>query len=99
MGDTFGVHRVDETQIVNMLRDFREQGRDRATALTMAAEVPSWGHESLRTGLTHTRIRDLPGIVKFRRFSVSPDQFRFEIEAVNMAGAALHEEEDDPLRF
>ena len=42
MGDPLGVHRVDETEIINVARHFGKNATDAATALYGAAAGRGW---------------------------------------------------------
>ena len=91
MCDPFGVHPVEETEIVHMFGHFGEKRGDMLAALTVLGEIPKW--------LEDVFLTDLPGsrYFKWDFLPVTFDQLRLEIESIDLAGATLHKEENHPL--
>ncbi len=47
VGDAFGVHGMNEAEIVNVLVDFRKEGGGPAATLAVLGEVPGGFHDAL----------------------------------------------------
>ena len=98
MGDTFGMHRVNETEIIDMLRDPRKKRRDVAPALPVLREFPERLHDPLRGGRFVTRVGNLPCVEKINFLSIAIKEQGLVIEGIDVARTTLHKNKNDPLR-
>ena len=92
VSDPFGVQPMQKTKIVHMATNFREQVRDKFAGLAAGAELPEWFHQLLLSDLAEVS-EAYAGEVDV--LSVSSRQFGFAVEGIDVAGPALHEDEDD----
>ena len=87
--DSFCVHSVQKAEIVNVSGDFWKKAGNVLSALPVPAKAPQMLHDF--HGLLRSTMRE------FRFLAIPPGQLGFVIECVDLAGPALHEQEDDPL--
>ena len=95
--DAFRVHAVQEAQVIDMLVDVREEIRGPATGFAMLLEVPQRLHHALErafAGLGHGT-----GIGHVDDLAVVFEESRLVVVGIDVADAALHEEEDDAFRL
>jgi hypothetical protein len=97
MIDGVGEQRFDETQIVHDLGRFGEQFRDPSPRLAVLRELKPGGHDRKR-GLARSHSGDpLAFAHRGRQFFPLPlDELGLVVEQVELRGAAVHEEVDDP---
>ena len=94
MGDAFGVHGVDEAEIIDVLADVRKEFADMLTALAVLLEVPEWLQELALALLPEGGFANAHEVVAL---AIAFDELGFVVEAVDVAGPAGHEKEDDAL--
>ena len=95
MGDAFGVHRMDKTEIIDMASDFGEERRDVTTALPVLRKIPHRLHNPLRRGRLVAGVRDLARVEKVNHLPVSIKKERLVVERIDMAGTTLHKHKND----
>ena len=88
----FSDHIVNECDVIDTLGQLGDDGCQRFAALTVLGPFP-WGLERLAGGTLEQfdRLAWVPFLI------VSFDQFRLEIEKVDVAGSAAHEQLDYPF--
>ena len=89
VGDALGVHPVQEAEVVDPPADVREEFGDRHAAVAILFELPRRSHGGHLGDLA--RARHFEG----QLLAVVAVEFRLRVEGVDMARAALHEQEDD----
>ena len=97
MRDTFGLHRMDEAQIIHVARHVREKFGDPMSRLAMPGKIPQRLHHALQAAPL-AGVGDHARVVESDHFSVLLLEERLVIERVDVAWTALHEKEDDALR-
>jgi hypothetical protein len=92
MNRAFGIHAVDESDIVNTLADVREQIADHFPALAIGLEG-EFGADDAAFVFVPTAAKGfhLDGL------AVEFGEFRFVVEGIDLAGAAVHKQEDHGL--
>ena len=93
VGDTFGVHAADDTQIVDDFRLFGEKIGDPGTGVAVLPEVPGRFLQSLLLN------SEISGIVEFECFAVVFGEAFFWVEGIDLTRASLHEDKDHPFCF
>jgi hypothetical protein len=96
VSNPFGLHRVDETEIIHVSGHFGKQFTDPSTALPILLELPERLHDPLR-GTTLAGIGDGASVVEAEHFAIFTVEQGFVIESIDLAGTTLHENEDDPF--
>ncbi len=94
MNRRVGRHRMEEGDIVDMLRELRKECRDLLPTLPVGRELPLRPHDPSLTLLAAASLR-----LHLDRLAVEIVELRLVVEGVDMAGAAVHEEEDHALRL
>src|SRR5262245_6342611 len=89
-----GVQRMDEAQVIDVLVDLWEQIARPPTALPVLAELPQRFHHTVRRA-AHPRVGDDAGVVEAQSLAVVLQQARLVVIGIDVADAALHEQEDD----
>lgn len=85
-----GLHGVDKSDVINTFADVREEVGNVFTALPVLFKFPAWFDDaSLGFFAPATESFDVDG------FPVHPDHVRFVVEGIDVARAAVHEEEDN----
>ena len=84
-----GVHRPDDTNIVNNFRCLREQFRDFGATLSMSTELPG-AAEQLFARTIHKAEGDLAVVI----LTVMFGQFGFGVEQIHVGRAPMHEHRD-----
>ena len=90
--DAFGVHGVDEAEVIDVLADVWKKFADVLTALAVLLEVPEWFQE---LALAFFSEGGFPNAHEVVALAIAFDKLRFVVEAVDVAGPTGHEEEDD----
>ena len=83
MNRLIALHRSDQTQIISMLGDFREQVGNPQTAVAALAKLPR-RHEQ--------------GTAVLAALAVVVRQLRFVIESVDVRWTTLHAQKNHPFR-
>ena len=95
----FGEARVNERHLVDVLAQVRENLRDHLAALAARAEPERRLHQAA-DGILEEPSRVLERRVELRDgFAVPPGKRGLVVPGVDMAGPAVDEEPDHPLRF
>ena len=94
VGDAFGVHGVDEAEVIDMLGDVREEAADPAAGLAVLFEIPEGFEEFALALFSESLFADADEV---EGLAVAFDEFGFVVEGIDMAGAAGHEEKDNAL--
>ena len=94
VGDALGMHRVDEAKVVDMLADVWEELADPLAGFAVLFEIPEWLEEFALALFSEGGFTDAD---KVEALTVTFNEIRFVVEAVDMAGTAGHEQEDDAL--
>ena len=89
-----GRHRMEEGNIVDMLGEMREEGRDLLPTRPVGGELPFRPHDPSLALRAAAPLR-----LHLDRLAIEIVELRLVVEGVDMAGAAVHEEEDHALRF
>jgi hypothetical protein len=97
VGDAFGVHAVQEAEVVDVVIDVREEIRGPVAGLAVLLEVPQRLHHAL--GRAFAGLRHNAGVFDVDDLAVVFEQTRLVVIGIHMADAALHEEENDALGF
>jgi hypothetical protein len=95
VGYPFGVHALEETQVVDARGDVREQLGDPAAALAVLREAPRRSHDAV----LDNRLRSCQGtgVGEVAHLAVAALQEWFVIEGIDLTGSPLHEQEDHPF--
>ncbi len=93
--DAFGLHAVQEAELVHPLGGVREKFTDPVPGLAMTRELPGRTHHALTRG-QRTRVGENPGVIEGHLLPFMPVEQGFVIVGVDLTRAALHEEEDHP---
>ena len=88
----FGVHGVDEADVIDAGADVGEEVRDVLAALAVLLELPLRADDAALV-LVPAPAEGLDG----NRLAVEGVQGRLVVEGLDLAGAAVHEQEDDGL--
>ena len=91
-----GLHRVDEAQVVHMLRHLGKQFRHPAPALAVPRKRPRRFEHALRRA-ARAGVRDVPRVVEAHHLAIVFRERGLVVERIDMAWTALHEDKDDPL--
>ena len=91
VGRVSAVQRVNEAHVVHALGDVGKEFAHGDTGLPVFRELPRRFEQRARLGELHPRLRTRV------RFAVIAVQQRLGVEGIDLARAALHEQEDDPL--
>ncbi len=97
VGDAFGLHAMEEAELVDPLGGVREEFADPMPGLAMACELPGGTHHALARGQC-AGVGEHPGVIEGHLLSFMAVEQGFVIVGVHLAGTALHEQEDDPAR-
>jgi len=89
-----GRHRMEKGDIVNMLREMWKEGRDLLATLPVGGELPLRPHDPSLALLAAAPLR-----LHLDRLAVEVVELRLVIEGIDMARAAIHEQEDHALRL
>jgi len=92
MDQRVGIHRVDERHVIDAGRQVREDVRDILATLTMLAKGPFRADDASLVLLAAAAER-----VDVDRLAVQPIELGLVVERVDMAGPAVHEQEDHTL--
>ena len=92
VGDAFSVHGVDEAEVIDVLPDVWKEFADVAAGLAVLLEVPERLEELALALFAEGVFANADEVVAL---AIAFDELGFVIEAVDMAGTAGHEEEDD----
>ena len=85
---------MQERNIINVFGDVGQQCADGLTALAVLVEFPAWFDDSpARFVPASTERFHVNGL------AVHADHFRLLVKRVDVAGTAIHKQEDDRLRF
>src|SRR5262245_27665377 len=95
MGVAVGVARADDSQLVGMFADAREEVGDQETAFAARTELAERRREE--ADLAAARVDELLPFWQWLAGVLL--QFRLVVERINLAGSAIHHQEDDVLRF
>ena len=98
MGNTFRVHRMDETHIIHKPVHLGKKIRGKTTALSLLGKLPERFHNPL-TRASHTSLGDHPCIIKREHFAIFGNQPWFVVKTVHLTDATLHEKKNHPLGF
>ena len=93
---TLRVHRADNAVIVGQLRHVRKQIRDPASALPALLEIPHRLHHAARRA--DAGLGDRALVEEVHHLAVVLIELGLVVEAIEVAHAAAHEEEDHALR-
>ncbi len=96
MGDAFGVHAVQEAEIIDVAGHVRKQLGDPAAGFAVLGEFPGRLHDSLRR-IAFAGVGSLAGVVKRHLLAIVRGEPRLVVERIDLADAALHEQKDDAL--
>ena len=80
---------MQKAEIVNVFGDFWKKAGNGLSALSVPAEAPQMLHAF--HGLRRSAMREL------RFLAIPSGQLGLVVERIDLAGAALHEQENDPL--
>lgn len=93
MGHSLGMHAANQAEIVHAIRHVRKQLGYRLAALTMLLEFPRRFEDVFPGSFS------CAGYKKLNLLIVSAIQFQLGVEGINLTGAALHKDKDDPFGF
>ncbi len=94
VGDAFGVEGMEEAEVVDVAGDVGEEIRYPAAALAVTGEVPGRRHDALaRAALAG--VGQGPGVIEGEGSVGVLGEGGLVVEGVDLADAALHEEEED----
>jgi hypothetical protein len=99
VSDAFGLERMNEAKVIDVIRHVREEFGDPASALTVLAEFPKRFHDALLRGFFFAAVGDVARVVEIKHLAVAFEKSGLVIERVEMARAALHENENDAVGF
>jgi hypothetical protein len=86
-----GVHRADESDVIDLAGQVRHGIGHPHAALAMLSELERAAHQCAGA----TRVLDFAGDLAEVRVAVVLVEHRLRIEQVHLAGAAVHEQMDD----
>jgi len=95
VGDALGVHRAHHAVVIRVAGEVREEFRDPAAALAALAELPERLHHA--AGRAGAGLGDRALVEELEHPPVVGVERGLVIEAVEVAHAAAHKEEDHPL--
>ena len=96
MGNTIGMHALEETKIINVLRYIWKQLRYVLTTFTVLLELPRrLEHAMFRNRLG---LGENPRIIERSLFTVMFFQEWLVVKGINVAWATLHEHKDHTFR-
>src|SRR4030095_7610130 len=88
-----GMHRADQADFINDLREMRQKFRNLHSASTALLKLP-WSAEKFLGGALHKAVGDFPRII----FATAPTQFGLGVEKVHMTRASVHEKRNHRSR-
>jgi hypothetical protein len=97
VSDTFGLHRMNEAEVINMPGHVREEIGNPMAGFAVPGKIPGRFHDALETAAL-AGIGDNAGVVEGEHFAILLREQRFVIKRVDVTWAALHEDENDALR-
>jgi hypothetical protein len=93
---SFGVHGMDEAEIIDVFGDVGEETADPATGLPVLFEIPE---RFEKFTLTFFPEGGLANANKVEGLAIALDELGLVVEGVDMGRSAGHEEEDDAFGF
>ena len=97
MGNSLGVHPLEEAKVVYMPSSMRKKFTDMLSGLTILLEVPQWFHYPVLNDLA--RLCQGSGIIEPDHFAIIPEELLLIVVGIHVADTASHKEENDALRF
>ena len=98
VGDALGVQRVEEAEVVDVPVDLGEQVRRPAAASGRAARTSRAASSPAASSRACPVLASSAGVVERHHLAVVLVEPRLVVERIDVADAALHEQEDDALR-
>jgi hypothetical protein len=96
MSDPFGLHSMEEAQVIDMPGCKGKQFRNPPTRVAILTEAPGGLQNPLHSAPL-PGIGNRPGIIKRHLLAIAGYQQRLEVEGVDLARPPLHKQENDPL--
>ena len=87
---SFGVHRMDEAELINVLIHLGEEFGPPFSAFAMLFVGPKWLHQAKLT-IAFSSLSNSTRIFKRHRLPIARHQVRLVVERIDMAHAPLHE--------
>jgi hypothetical protein len=90
---------VNEAEVVDMRGHVGKKFGDPATGLAVARKFPKGFHDALFGWFAFAAVGDGARVVEIEHLTVGIEEGGLVIESVEMAWAALHEDENDAVGF
>ena len=97
MGNSLGVHPLQEAKVVYMPSSMRKEFTDMLSGLTILLEVPQWFHYPVLNDLA--RLCQGSGIIEPDHFAIIPEELLLIVVGIHVADTSSHKEKDNALGF
>ena len=97
MGNSLGVHPLQEAKVVYMPSSMREELTDMLSSLTILLEVPQWFHYPVLNDLA--RLCQGSGIIEPDHFAVILEELFLIVVGIHVADTSSHKQKDNALGF
>ena len=95
VGNSLGVHPLQEAKVVYMPSSMREELTDMLSGLAILLEVPQWLHYPVLNDLT--RLCQSSGIIEPDHFAIIPEEVFLIVVGIHVADTSSHKEKDNAL--